>query len=153
MSTRVTHPSLDQRLDQAALNGQGLLIVAAAPTGKESLIGKPLVDCGELDVLGTYRCLIPLAGMVSECNLYVQATFASGTVTTDANTLYFVRNLSDPSTWTAKTASTSGEGAMSTGTLQTINFGTLVGEQWGVLDIVLGTAAACTFTRAEFCGL
>lgn len=149
MSSRLTVPSPTMRVEQSALNGQGLLLVAAAPSGKQNIVGLPLVDAGELDVLGVYRCLIPLAGAVSELEVHLTATFGSGTVTSDLDTLYFVRDLTDPTTWSKKTAGAS-DGALSTTVLQTSTITDLAGEQWAVMDITLGTAAACTFTRAEF---
>jgi hypothetical protein len=137
---------------QALMNGQGPIIIAAVPaTGDRSLVGTALVDAGQLTVLGVYRCLIPLAGMTSALQVFLTATFASGTVSSDLDTLYWVRSVNDPSGWTKKTAGAS-DGAMSTTVLQSATISSLAGEQWAILDITLATAAACTFTRAEFCG-
>ena len=149
MSSRLTVPSPTMRVEQSALNGQGLLLIAVAPSGKQNVVGLPLVDAGQLDVLGVYRCLIPLAGAVSKLEVHLTATFGSGTVTSDLDTLYFVRDLNDPTTWSKKTAG-SGDGALSTTVLQTSTITDLAGEQWAVLDLTLGTAAACTFTRGEW---
>ena len=152
MSQNPVTPSESVLERQAAMGGQGPIIIAAVPaTGDRSLIGTALVDAGQLTVLGVYRCLIPLAGMVSELQVFLNATFASGTVSSDLDTLYWVRNVNDTSGWSKKTAGGS-DGALSTTVLQSSTIATLAGEQWAVLDITLGTAAACTFTRAEFCG-
>jgi len=143
----------EQRLNQAALGAQGPIRIAAVPAGGNAgLIGENLVDAGALTVLGVYRCLIPLSGLVDTLQVFLTATFASGTVTSDLDTLYWVRTPSDPSTWSKKTAG-SGDGAMSTTVLQSSTITTLRGEQYAVLDITLGTAAACTFTRAEYNGI
>ena len=150
--SRSTVLSSDGRFKQAALGGQGPIVIAAVPSGgNEALVGTLLVDAGSLTVLGTYRCLIPLSGLVSSVAVYLQATFASGTVTSGLDSLYWVRSVSDPSTWTKKTAG-AGDGAMATTVLQTATL-TPAGEQYAILDITLATAAACTFTRAEYCGL
>ena len=102
--SRSTVLSIDDRFKQAALGGQGPIVIAAVPSGgNEALVGTLLVDAGSLTVLGTYRCLIPLSGLVSSVAVYLQATFASGTVTSDLDSLYWVRSVSDPSTWTKKT--------------------------------------------------
>lgn len=150
--SRPTVLSIDDRFKQAALGGQGPIVIAAVPSGgNEALVGTLLVDAGQLTVLGVYRCLIPLSGLASGVSVYLQATFASGTVTSDLDSLYWVRSPSDPSTWTKKTAG-SGDGALTTTVVQTATL-TPAGEQYAVLDITLATAAACTFTRAEYCGL
>lgn len=152
MANQPTVLSTEDRFKQAAFGGQGPIRIAAVPSGGNAgLIGTNLVDAGQLTVLGVYRCLIPLTGLVSSVSLFLKATFASGTVTTDFDSLYWVRTPTDTTTWTKKTAG-SGDGAMTTATLQTITL-TPAGEQYAVLDITLGTAAACTFTQAEFCGL
>lgn len=142
----------EEKLDEQALRGgQGFIFIADAPAGAAGFIGKTLIDAGQLNVLGTYKCLVPLAGMVSRVDLFLKATFASGTVTTTFDTLYYVKDRKDPSSWTAKTGATD-EGAMTTTVLQDCYIDTLRGEQWGLLTIVLGTAAACTFTQGEYCG-
>ena len=152
MANQPIVPSTDQRYQQAAFGAQGPIRIAAVPSGGNAgLIGTNLVDAGQLTVLGVYRCLIPMSGLVSSLSVFLKATFASGTVTSDLDSLYWVRTPNDTTTWTKKTAG-SGDGAMSTATLQTITL-TPAGEQYAVLDITLGTAAACTFTQAEYCGL
>ncbi len=152
MANQPTTLSTEDRFKQAAFGGQGPIRIAVVPSGGNAgLIGTNLVDAGQLTVLGVYRCLVPLTGLVSGVSVFLQATFASGTVVADLDSLYWVRSPTDPTTWTKKTAGT-GDGSLTTTVLQT---STLVpaGEQYAVLDITLGTAAACTFTRAEYCGL
>lgn len=152
MANQPTVLSTEQRFQQAAFGGQGPIRIAAVPAGGNAgLIGTNLVDAGELTVLGVYRCLIPLTGLVSGVSVFLKATFASGTVTSDLDSLYWVRTPTDTSTWTKKTAG-SNDGAMSSTVLQTSTL-TPSGEQYAVLDITLGTAAACTFTVGEYCGL
>lgn len=152
MANQPTVLSTEQRFQQAAFGGQGPIRIAAVPAGGNAgLIGTNLVDAGELTVLGVYRCLIPLTGLVSGVSVFLKATFASGTVTSDLDSLYWVRTPTDTSTWTKKTAG-SNDGALSSTVLQTSTL-TPSGEQYAVLDITLGTAAACTFTVGEYCGL
>lgn len=152
MGNKAIVPGADDQYAQAAWGGQGPLVLAVVPTAAaQGLVGTNLVDAGQLTTLGVYRCLIPLAGMVSEVQIFLQATFGSGTVVSDIDTLYWVRSPNDPTTWTKKTAG-SGDGSLSTTVLQSATLSTLAGEQYAVVDITLGTAAACTFTRAEWCG-
>jgi hypothetical protein len=93
---------------------EDLLVIAAIPSGAAGdLIGTNLVDAGELTVQGDYYCLVPLGGMVTELEVFLKATFASGTVTSSLNTLYVVRNMSNPTAWTNKTAG-SDDGALAT---------------------------------------
>lgn len=153
MGNRTTIPSIEQQLEQAVLGGQGLLVLAAVPAAADNgLIGQNLVDAGALTVDGDYYCLVPLSGMVTEVQLALKATFASGTVTSDLNTLYVVRNMTDPSTWANKTAGTD-VGAMTTATLQEPYIDTLRGEQFAALKLTLASVASVTFTQAEYNGI
>lgn len=146
-------PSIDKRLEQSVLGGQALLIISAVPaTAANSLIGQPLVDAGALSVAGDYYCLVPLAGMVTELEVHLKATFASGTVTSDLNSLYVVRNFSTPSTWVNKTAGANG-GALSTTVLQSSDITGLRGEQYASLKLTLAGGASATFTQAEYNGI
>lgn len=153
MGNQMTVPSIERKLEQAVLGGQGLVVLAAVPTAASNgLIGTNLVDAGALTVPGDYYCLIPLGGMVTELEVFLTATFASGTVTSDLNTLYTVRNATDPSTWTNKTAA-SGDGAMTTATLQSSDISTLRGERFASLKLTLASTTSVTFTRAEYNGI
>lgn len=153
MGNQTIIPSMDQQLMQSALNGQGRLILAVVPAlAEQSLRGTPLTEAGSLTVAGVYRCLIPLAGMVSTLEVHLTATIGASTATTDLDTLYWVENASDPTTWTKKTAG-SGDGALTTTTLQASTITTLRGEQYAVMDITLGASPTVTFTRAEWNGI
>jgi hypothetical protein len=146
-------PSIEKRLEQSVLGGQGLLVIAAVPTAAANgLIGQNLVDAGALSVAGDYYCLVPLAGMVTEVEVHLNATFASGTVTSDLNSLYVVRNLSTPSTWVNKTAGAD-DGALTTTVLQTSDITGLRGEQYASLKLTLAGGASATFTQAEYNGI
>jgi hypothetical protein len=146
-------PSLDRRLEQAVTGAQGLLLIAAVPAGAaNSLIGQYLVDAGELTEAGDYYCLIPLAGMVTELEVSLKATFASGTVTSDLGSLYYVRNFTAPATWVEKTAGAN-DGALTTATLQTSDLSGLRGEQFAFLKLTLAGGAEATFTQAEYNGI
>jgi len=136
----------------AALGAQGPILIASVPaTGDRSLIGKALISAGELDVVGVYRCIIPIAGLVSELQVHLTATFASGTVSSALDSAYWAQNPDDASSFVAKTSGT-GDGSLTTTVLQTSTL-TPAGEKYAILDITLATAAACTFTRAEYNGM
>lgn len=153
MGKQMTVPSLERQLEQAVLGGQGLLVLAAVPSGADNgLVGTNLVDAGALTVNGDYYCLVPLGGMVTELEVFLKATFASGTVTSDLNTLYTVRNVSDPSTWVNKTAGADA-GGMTSATLQEPVITTLRGERFASLKLTLAGVASVTFTQAEFNGV
>lgn len=142
----------EQQVLQGAIGAQGLVVIAAVPSGGDvSLIGQVL-DGQTLSVDGTYRCLIPMAGLASLLEVHLNATFAAGTVTTDLNTLYLVQDLNDPSTWTEKTAAT-GDGAMTTTVLQSSQIATLSGERYAQLEVIVAGGAAPLFTRAEYNGI
>lgn len=141
-----------ERTNQAAWGAQGPLIIAAVPSGGDaSLVGQNLVDAGQLTTLGVYRCLLDISGCVEAIQVFLTATFGSGTVASDLDTLYWVRTPSSTSTWSKKTAGT-GDGPLSTTVQQASTISTLAGERFAVLDITLATAAACTFTQAEWNG-
>jgi hypothetical protein len=153
MGNLTTVPAIERRLEQAVLGGQGLLVIAAVPSGAANgLIGQNLVDVGALTVGGDYYCLVPLAGMVTEVEVSLKATFASGTVTSDLGSLYFVRNFSTPATWVEKTAGAN-DGALTTATLQTSDLTGLRGEQYASLKLTLAGGASATFTQAEYNGI
>jgi hypothetical protein len=153
MGQQMTVPSIERQLEQAVLGGQGLLVIAAIPSGAAGdLIGTNLVDAGELTVQGDYYCLVPLAGMVTELEVFLNATFASGTVTSDLNTLYVVRDMTAPATWGDKTAG-SDDGALTTTVLQEPVITTLRGERFASLKLTLAGGAEATFTQAEFNGI
>jgi hypothetical protein len=134
------------------LGVQAPLIIASVPAaGDRSLIGKALISAGQLTVLGVYRCIIPIAGLVSELQVHLTATFASGTVSSALDSAYWAQNPDDASSFVAKTSGT-GDGSLTTTVLQTSTL-TPAGEKYAILDITLATAAACTFTRAEYNGM
>lgn len=153
MGKQAVIPTLVERLNQAALNGQGHLILAVVPaTAANELVGQTLVTAGALTVAGVYRCLIPLAGMVSTLQVHLTATIAASTASSDLDTLYLVESATTPAGWTKKTAGT-GDGALTTVTLQTSTITTLRGEQYAIMDITLGATPNVTFTRAEYNGI
>ena len=153
MGNQMTVPSIERQLEQAVLGGQGLLVIAAVPAAANNgLIGQNLVDAGALTVPGDYYCLIPLGGMVTELEAFLNATWSGGTVTSDLNTLYTVRNMTDPASWTNKTAGTD-DGAMTSGALQSASIATLRGERFASLKLTLAGTTSVTFTRAEYNGV
>jgi hypothetical protein len=146
-------PSMDRRLQQAVLGGQGLLMIASVPAAADNaLVGQNLVDAGELTVAGDYQCLVPMAGMVTELEVHLTATFAAGSVTSDLGSLYVVRDFTDPTTWVEKVAGT-GDGALTTTVRQSSDIAGLRGEQYALLKVTLAGGAEATFTQAEYNGI
>ncbi|MGA0060505.1 MAG: hypothetical protein ACO3RU_13045 [Planctomycetota bacterium] len=145
--------STEKKYQQAAWNGQGLLVLTSVPSAAANgLIGTKLVDAGALTVAGDYICLVPLAGMVSEVEVHLKATFASGTVSSANDTLYTIRDFTAPSSWTTKTGFSS-DGALTTATLQSSTCAALKGEQYAQVKITIGATTSATFTVAEYNGL
>ena len=153
MGNRMTVPSIERQLEQAVLGAQGLLVIAAVPSGAAgSLIGTNLVDAGALTVQGDYYCLIPMGGIVTEMEVYLNATFASGTVTSDAWTLYLVRDMTNPATWQNK-STFDDVGALATTVQQTFLYSGPRGERFASLKLTLAGGASATFTQAEYNGI
>lgn len=142
--------STAQIIEQSYTGVHGALICISAPAAAAlgPLSGKVLT------VLGTYRCVIPIAGLKSSVQVHLRATIVTTTVTssgpdslaqeaegdTNANIQLHIR-----------TAGT-GDGALVSATAQTA---TLVpgGEKWALYDLVLsGGAGTVTITRAEYNG-
>lgn len=135
-----------------ALGVQAPLLLASVPSGYTGALPGDLV-LGKVLTNGTYRCLIPIAGLVSELQVHLRSTFADGSVTTDLDTLYYTANPTDVSTWVDKTAG-SGTGATSTTVIQTSTLDTLAGETYAALDIVVaGSTLGATVTLAEYNGV
>lgn len=140
---------------QATWGAQDRIVIRAVPAGASAgLIGKTLVDAGALTVTGAYECLIPLSGFRAALDVILTATWSGGTVTSALNTLYYVSNAADPSSWTNKTAG-SGAGAMTSTTRQTSTLAAanLKGEQFARVTLTLAGTTSVTFTQAEFNGI
>jgi hypothetical protein len=118
----------------AIFGSQAPLILAVVPAAADqTLVGKTLTDAGALTVAGVYRCLIPLAGMVSAVKVLLKATISAGTATSDVDSLYFTNQPQQPATWVKYTAA-SNDGSLTTVTLQTVTI-TPAGEQWAVVTL------------------
>jgi hypothetical protein len=142
----------DNKTAQNWWGAQDRLIITAVPAAAAaSLIGKTLVDAGQLTVAGTYEVIIPTSGL-SVIEVHLQATFATGTVSSGLFSLYYVSNAATPSTWTNKQTGT-GTGSLSTTVRQSSTIAALKGEQYCRLTLTLGGTTACTFTQAEYNGL
>jgi hypothetical protein len=142
-----------KKYEQSAWGAQDQIVLVAVPAAAaQSLVGKNLTTVGALTVAGTYECLIPLSGIVTQCEVHLTATIGAGTVSSALSTLFYVTNAAAPSTWTNKTTGT-GTGSLVTGTRQTSLLTTLRGEQYARLTLTLGSSPNVTFTQAEFNGL
>jgi hypothetical protein len=141
------------KLMQGATGVQRRLLIAKVPaTASASLIGRTLIEAGALTVAGIYRCLIPISGLASSLEVFLTAAWSGGTVSSDLDTLYFVGDTVDDTTWRKKTAG-SGDGSLTTATPQSPTIATLKGEQYAVLDITLTGTSSVTFSVAEYNGL
>ena len=152
---RVVPISNSEKFNQSQWGAQDRIVITAVPAAAAGgLVGKSLVDAGALTVSGTYECLIPISGFRTICEVILTATFASGTVSSALNTLYYVSNAALPSSWTNKTAGT-GAGSLTSTTRQTSSFAAanLKGEQFARLTLTLTGIASVTFTQAEYNGL
>lgn len=146
-------PGREAKLDQSAFGGQGPLIIHSVPSGASgALVGALLTDAGALTVAGAYTCLIPIAGCVDTVEVHLKATISAGTASSATDTLYWVQNPSDASTWTVKTSAT-GDGSLTTTVLQSATITGLKGEQYAQCVITLASSPNVTFTQAEWNGL
>ena len=142
---------LEQRYTQAACGAQDFLILAVVPeSASQALVGVPLVSAGALTATGVYRCLVPIAGMASNLQVYLTAAWSGGTVTSDFDTLFHMSAW--PTIPSKKGATVTGDGALTTATLQTIETTAVNGEQYAVLDLTLAGTTSVTFSVAEFNG-
>ena len=143
----------ESRLLQSACGVQDRLVIIAVPaTASAALVNQPLAG-QTLTVNGDYECLVPLSGLVTAVEVHVMATLTTKTASTDLDTLYWVSDLDDPTTWTEKTAGT-GTGALSTTVRQTSLISTLRGEQFARFTLtVAGAAGSVVVTQAEYNGI
>ena len=131
-------------MNGAALGYQHYLRITEVPaTAEKSLIGRRLIDAGALTVAGDYYCDFSLSGL-SEAYVHLTATFAASTTTSDVYSTY--------KDGTTSYQGFTGDGALTTATLQTSSVTGLKGEQKGRCKITLGATPSCTFTRGEVNG-
>lgn len=136
--------SAEARINGAALGYQHYLRITAIPaTAEPSLIGKCLIHAGALTVAGDYYCDFSLSGQ-SESYVHLTATIGAGTSTSDVYSTY--------KDGTTSYQGFTGDGAMTSTTLQTSSLTTLKGEQVGRAKITLATSPNVTFTKAEVNG-
>lgn len=148
---RTIVPGLEQSLNQGAIGAQDFLVLSVVPTAAaQSLVGTTLVSAGALTVPGVYRCIITTAGLAASLQVYLNATFSGGTVTSDLDMLFHMSAF--PTIPSKKGATVSGDGSLTTATLQTITTTALNGEQFAILDLTLAGTTSVTFTVAEFNG-
>lgn len=139
--------------DEAASWGvQAPLIVWSAPAGAAALVGQPLVG-NTLSVDGTYVFLIPLAGLASALKVHVRATLTTATLTSSGPDL--LASL-DPIADTVSThpvlLAGTGDGALSTGTLQTATVD-MNGARYARYSLEVASAGTAEVTIAEYTGL
>jgi hypothetical protein len=141
---------LSERVSQAACGAQDFLILAIVPAAaSQALVGEPLVG-KTLTATGVYRCLIPISGLASNLQVYLNATWTGGTVVSDVDTLFTMSAF--PTIPAKKGATVTGDGSLTTATLQTVETTALNGEQYAIVDLTLSGTTSVVFTVAEFNG-
>lgn len=145
-----TTQGTESRLLQSACGVQDRIVILAVPTNASAaLVNQPLAG-QTLTVNGDYECLIPLAGLTTAVEVHTTATLTTKTASTDLDTLFWVSDLDDPTTWVEKTAA-SGTGALSTTVRQTATLASLRGEQFARYTLtVAGAAGSVLVTQAEY---
>jgi hypothetical protein len=144
----------NQTKDQAFRWGaQDRIVIVAVPAGASpALVGQQLQGQA-LTVNGDYECLIPMSGLKDILEVHVTATLATKTASTALDSLFYVPNPADPSTWVNKQAG-SGDGALVSTTRQSSSIATPVGEQFARLTLtVAGAAGSVAITQAEYNGI
>ena len=142
-----------QRTEQAATGAHRLLIVAEAPAGASTTVGKPLLG-QTLNVDGAYTCLIDTAGLASSLKVFVKPQLTTATLSSAGpDGLSAVTNpkadtIADAVVITAGT----GDGALADNTTQTATL-TLSGERWARYTLTVASAGSLTFDIAEYVGL
>lgn len=148
--------SYQDNLNQATFGLQRPLILTSWPAtlNVKSADYPRLIDQTALPD-GTYYCRVDIGG-TSALNLQLTAAFAAGTVTSDANTCYFLpnNNISDAQANAApyRYQAFTGIGALATATRQTATIAVVGGEQFAVVKIVVAGGSAPTFSQAEING-
>lgn len=142
-----------QRYANSAWGVQDLIVIHSVPTAGNQSLAKQKLLGKTLAVDGVYYCLIPMSGITTELEVHLKATFASGTVTSAGpDTLYYLGDYNDPSTWTVKSSGT-GDGALTTTVQQDTEVTGMVGEQYALITITIAGGASAVFTMAEYNGL
>lgn len=153
MATNATAILDKQKYDQAALGAQDLIVITAVPAGASPGLVGQVLNGQVLTVNGDYECLIPLFGLATALEVFLTATLATKTASTDLDTLYYVSNPADPATWVEKTAG-SGTGPLVSATRQSSTITTLRGEKFARFTLtVAGAAGSVTITQAEYNGI
>jgi hypothetical protein len=142
-----------QRHEQAVLGANRLLIVAEAPAGASSVVGKPLLE-QTLTVNGAYTCLIDTAGLASALKVLVLPQLTTATLSSAGPDGLSVDTDPRADTIASAVAITtgSGDGALSDNTQQTATL-TLSGERWARYTLTVASAGSVTFDVAEYVGL
>lgn len=142
-----------QRHEQAVLGAHRLLIIAEAPAGAATLVGKPLLE-QTLNVDGAYTFLLDTAGLASTVKVLVKPQLTTATLSSagpDGITAD-LEPRSDTIASAAAITSGSGDGALADDTLQTATL-TLSGERWVRYTLTVASAGSMTFDVAEYVGL
>ena len=155
MTTTTNQAVLHQRgraYDYASMGAQASLVCVACPAGAEATILNKTLDGVTLSVNGDYVFLIPIAGLTSvKTNL--RATLSSATVTSAGpdELAQFDPKVDSIENAVVITSGT-GDGALSTGVLQTASL-TPTGGLYARVTITVASAGTAAFTVAEMVGV
>lgn len=157
MTITSKHPAFlttSQRDARAILGTHAPLYFAEVPAGAESLIGAKVAG-STLTIDGDYVILIPLAGITTTLKVYVTATLTSMTLSSAGpDTLHLFDPLSTAIASAVVVTAGTGDGALTTATLQTLTLTGMLGEQYARLTLTAGGApTSVVFTQADYHGI
>ena len=125
---------------ERSMGFQESLYLSAVPAGAVAKVGQSLVEA-DMSVAGVYYCDLSLEGLTSAIEVFLKATFGSGSCTSDAYSTY--------RDGTTKKTAFGGVGAMATTVLQSLTF-TPKGEQMARIKLtIVGTAVDFTIGEAN----
>ena len=143
-----------ERDRSATLGVHSPLYFAEVPAGAESLIGTKLVG-STITIDGDYVVLIPMFGITTTLKVHILAQLTSMTlVSAGPDTLHLFDPLgTNISAAVAFTLGT-GDGSLTTNTLQTTTLTGMLGEQYARMTLTAGAApTSITFDIASFHGI
>lgn len=118
---------------------QHALIITGAPAGATSLIGKPLLEAGQLTVAGVYECAIVTAGL-GAADVHLMPSQFAGTAFAPSVALAYANGRK------LKTA-VAGVNFVAA-TIQKVSLPTILGEHHAIVSFTLPAATTITFDPA-----
>lgn len=130
----MTHIRQTNSPDTRRSETQGMLVIDEAPASKD-VVGQSLLQCGALDVAGTYRCYIDTYDW-SAIEAILKPSAVTGTATPYLRRMYANRK---------QVRDTVSGIAFVAGTPQVLSSTTIIGTQRFCVDIVVAGGASVTF--------